>query len=208
METMTRLAQLRGYYAEDARNSGQSPLGAVASLIASDHLSRDTFNDVLGRHGLASPDSILGGLLDQIIGAVRVALADHRLSPDKQLFFREIKTYCRIPAGSFYEHRAREVSDLLCEQVARMISDGRVSGEEALQQVELQTLFDLSYDQYLELTRRPIAALIDQLIATFVADGVLTQHERAALERQLIALDTVFVLDAPQRAALARAQLQ
>jgi hypothetical protein len=183
----------------------ESPVGAIAELVAKDELSRDAVDRVLAEYNVTVSGTFRDGLLDLILDTVRISLQDHRLTAPEQQFFRELKGYLRIPEGAFYKHRRGEVTELLSAQVRRMIDDGLVDLDESLLQVELQRLFDLGYDQYLELTREPATRLIDGLIHHITSDGRLTMSEIDALEGQLKALDRVYTFTHQQRLALNRA---
>ena len=185
-----------------------SPVGAIAELVAKNELARDAVDRVLAEYNVTVSGTFRDGLLDLILDTVRISLQDHRLTAPEQQFFRELKGYLRIPEGAFYKHRRGEIADLLSAQVTRMIDDGLVDLDESLLQVELQRLFDLGYDQYLELTREPATRLIDGLIHHMTSDGRLTASEIDALEGQLKALDRVYTFTHQQRLALNRATLR
>jgi hypothetical protein len=203
---MDEVEPLRRVFARYVANERlESPVGAIAELVARDELSRDAVNRVLAEYNVTVSGALRDSLLDLILDTARVSLQDHRLTVPEQQFFRELKAYLRIPEGAFYKHRRGEVTELLSAQARRMIDDGVVDLEESLQQVELQRLFDLGYDQYLELTREPATRLIDDLIGHITSDGRLTASEIDALEGQLKALDRVYTFTHQQRLALNRA---
>lgn len=182
-----------------------SAVGAVAELVAEDRLNRDTFESVVREYGVAESARFRDGLLDLVLRAVQAALRDHCLTSDEREAIRRLKVVFRLPEGAFYKHRRREVAEILRGEINRILADEHVDVTEALYEVELQGLFDLAYDEFLELTRPEMTRAIDRLIARITADGVVTSHEAARLQRQLLALNTVYSLSFTQRQALKRA---
>ena len=98
--------------------------------------------------------------------------------------------------------RKREIAEILKAEMYRMLEDQRIDSLELAYQDALQRLFGLGYDQFVELIRDAVTPLVDRMIARATADGVVTDDERAEIDRQLSALRTVYVLSAVQRRAL------
>jgi hypothetical protein len=181
-----------------------SAAGAVAEL-AEDRLDRNTFDEVVRQYGVADSAQFRDGLLDLIIHAVQATLRDHCLTSDERDEIRRLKVIFRVAEGDFFKHRRGDVGEILCGKVSRLLADEHIDLEEALYEVELQALFDLAYDEFLELTRPEVTRVVDRTISTITADGVVSADESTRLQRQLLALNTVYRLSYAQLQALKRA---
>ena len=189
-----------------APGAPDTPVAGVVRLIINDKLSRVEVDQLLDTYGIQYTRHFRDSLVDLVVNVIREALRDSELTDDEELFIQALKRSLRLEEGDLLTYRRAEVTSLLTREVERILRDGQVDSAEALHQVALQRAFDLSYDQYLELTRKPVERLVDGFIARITSDGVVTTAERTALERQLLALDTVYSLTATQRRNLDRAR--
>jgi hypothetical protein len=174
-------------------------LSKLATLLVSGDLSRRVFDSFCVEWGLQDSPSFKEELLDLLLFYIEYCLKDHALTSDEKLSIRELKLLFRIKEDDFYKFKQPEVKDLLVNEVSRILEDKSVDKVEALHQVDLQEIFGLSYDQYLRFTREPVGEIIDDVIAKITADNIVTDEEREELIQQIIALDTVYRLNAKQK---------
>ena len=185
-----------------AAESPDGAIGAIADLLVDGTLSRDTFDAVVHAHGVAESREFRDGLLDLMLLSLRAAVHDHCITADEMTFVRHLAVTFRVQEGELYDRRKREVAEILKAEMYRMLEDQRIDSLELAYQDALQRLFGLGYDQFVELIRDAVTPLVDRMIARATADGVVTDDERAEIDRQLSALRTVYVLSATQRRAL------
>lgn len=197
------VTELFGRYT--APGAPDTPVAGVARLIMEGRLSRTSADQLLDHYGIQYTRHFRDSLVDLVINVIREALRDSELTEDEEQFIQSLKRSLRLEEGDLLANRRADVMSILTREVERILQDGQVDSVESLHQVALQRAFDLSYDQYVELTRKPVERLMDRFIAQITSDGIVTPEERVRLERQLLALDTVYTLTAQQRRSLERA---
>jgi hypothetical protein len=171
----------------------------LVTILVSGSLSPKVFDDFCIEWGLQDSPSFKEELLDLLLFYIEYCLKDHALTSDEKLSIRELKLLFRIKEGDFYKFKQPEVKGLLINEVSRILEDKSVDKVEALHQTDLQEIFGLSYDQYLKITREPVGKIVDDVIAKITSDKKVTDEEREELVQQIMALDTVYRLNAKQR---------
>ncbi len=174
-------------------------LTELVTLLMSGGLSPKSFSDFCAERGLQGSPSFKEELLDLLFFYIEYCLKDHALTSDEKLSIHELKRLFHIKEDDFYKFKRSEVKGLLISEVSRILEDKSVDKVEALHQTNLQEIFGLSYDQYLKLTRESVEKIVNDMVAKITSDKVVTDEERKELVQQLIALDTVYKLNAKQR---------
>jgi uncharacterized protein YlzI (FlbEa/FlbD family) len=167
--------------------------------LVSGSLSPKVFDDFCVEWELQDSPSFQEELLDLLLFYIEYCLKDHALTSDEKSSIRELKLLFHIKEGDFYKFKRPEVKGLLVNEVSRILEDKSVDKVEALHQTDLQGIFDLSYDQYLKITRESIEKIVDDMIAKITGDKVVTDEEQEELTQQIMALDTVYRLNAKQK---------
>lgn len=126
--------------------------------------------------------------------AVSRSLTDHTLTEDELLVLRHLIRLLRIEEGDLLIHYRREVCDLLCLELERLLEDHAIDPIEAVHKVQLQELFGLSYDQFVALTSPEIEKVVVQLMrkldpSPFEGPSPVSIQW---FQQQLAALDTVY----------------
>lgn len=133
--------------------------------------------------------------------AVRDAVSDHALTDEEVRALTHAKRIFRIEEGDFLRLHEKEVADLLCEELERLLEDLEIDPAEAVHKVKLQDVLDLSYDEFVNLTAPEIDKVIVDLLNYLTAGGrdSLSSDDIQLFRRRLMALDTVYDLNAPDR---------
>lgn len=134
----------------------------ISQLVSTCEISRETIQDVLGKHQIENIISIKEELLDLLIAYVNLIVNDHIISENERFNIEILKKYFKIKEGDFYTHRYSEIENILHRQFERIYSDNNVNIQEAIHKVNLQEVFDLSYDQFEEFKQNEISQAIEQ----------------------------------------------
>lgn len=130
---------------------------------------------------------------------IRKAVEDHSLSPSEMQELRHLARLLRLSEGDLLVDHRGEVSELLAEELGRLLEDHSIDPNEALHKVKLQELLGLGYDQFLALTHPVIQNVVVALVRQLDREVTPESRQEAIqwLQRQVSALDTVFDLNGP-----------
>lgn len=133
--------------------------------------------------------------------AVRDAVSDHALTEEEVRALTHVKRIFRIEEGDFLNLHEKEVADLLSEELERLLEDWKIDPDEATHKVKLQDVLDLSYDEFVKLTAPEIDKVVVDLLNHLTAGGrdSLSSDDIQRFRRRLMALDTVYDLNSPDR---------
>ena len=145
-----------------SENSSGEIAGAV-EVLATEEITRTNFRNIRSRVLLSPSASFRDRVVGLILYYARACVKDHELTIDEKENLQLLKTLFQIEEGEFYSHRALELSDLLSQQVLRIIQDRRLEDKENLYQSDLQRIFGLSYDQYVELTQKAVKEFLEMI---------------------------------------------
>lgn len=131
--------------------------------------------------------------------AVRDAVSDHAVTDEEVRALTHVKRIFRIEEGDFLSLHEKEVADLLSEELERLLEDWEIDPAEAVHKVKLQDVLDLSYDEFINLTAPEIDKVVVDLLNYLTAGGrdSLSSDDIQLFRRRLMALDTVYDLNAP-----------
>lgn len=187
-----------------AHNLGGSVARAL-ELGASGDLTREVAAAIAEQVPAQERAAYLDIILNAIFFAIEQSLANHPLTTDELSNLLRLQRLFGIGEGDLLAHSSTRVAAILQGEMARLLADRHIEPAEALYQVDLQKLLGLTYDEYRQLTRSVADSVVDEIIGEITADGIVTAEERLQLERQLIALDTFYILTPERRALLAGA---
>ena len=140
-----------------ARLSDTAVTGWTRTLLAAlaqPQASRQELEQILSSHGLSQNGAVRQQIIDLVLQFVDESLQDSGLTESLVVEIRTLKAFLEIREGEFFKYRPVEVSEILTNQLNRILGDFVIDRSEDLYQVELQAAFDLGYDQYFGLTRR------------------------------------------------------
>jgi hypothetical protein len=134
---------------------------AVLTALSQAETNRASFDQILRSNGLSENETVRKEVLDLVIEFVDESLRSGGLTDDLLVEIRGLKAFLLVREGDFFEYRPVEVSDVLVNQLDKILKDFVIDREEDLFQVELQAAFGLGYDQYFALTRRAFEETLD-----------------------------------------------
>lgn len=135
----------------------------VAEVLATEEITRTNFRDIRSKVLLSSSTSFRDEIVGLILYYARICVRDHELTNEEKENLQLLKTLFQVEEGEFYSYKALELSDVLSQQVLRIIQDRRLEYTEDLYQSDLQRTFGLSYDQYIELTQEAVKGFLEEI---------------------------------------------
>ena len=187
-------------YLSSNRPSGS--LAEIAKRLAEEGIQNSKLRDLIPLREEREYSAVQSDLLDLVLFYITFCLEDHHLTSEECSNVHYLKAFFHIQEEDFYTYKCSQVKQILSAQISRILSDQNVDRTEAIQQVELQRCFGLSYDQFLQITHPHVERIVNELIGLINADGMVTQTERSRLVQQILALDTVYILNPEQRRML------
>lgn len=139
------------------------PIRSIGELIASDALSRASFDELMQTEELLGAPNLKEALLDLTLVFMRECVEDHDLSEEEIAELDNLVAIFRIEEGDFYELRRDAVQEIISAQAVWILQDRYVTEQEEVLQRDLQRLFGLSYDQYVTLLRPLAKKYIEEL---------------------------------------------
>jgi hypothetical protein len=140
-------------------------LRKIAELVASEKLSRKTFNDLVSEEGFSNSEQLRELLLDQILYYANACVQDHELSEDEKKNLWILTTVFQIKDGDFLKFRKKHVQIIFETQIKQMIQDRSVSDADEILLSDLQRVFGLGYDDYVSLVKPTVRSYIMELEA-------------------------------------------
>lgn len=134
-------------------HGSEGAVGEVAQWLATCDSDPGALKEIVGRHGAAHEIWFRAGMLDLVLGYVTHRLAIGEIDLAAVAAIGSLRRLLHVTGRELLDHRPRELSQLLTQQMDLVLADGQLSEEEDLYLVELQSAFDLSYDEYLGLAR-------------------------------------------------------
>lgn len=135
----------------------------ISELIASEKLSRASFDELIQTEELLRVSNLKEALLDLTLIFARQCVENHCLSDVEIAELDSLVTIFRIEEGDFYELRRDAVQEIISAQAMWMLQDQYVTEQEEVLQRDMQRLFGLSYDQYVALLRLLAKKHIEEL---------------------------------------------
>src|SRR5690606_32813359 len=121
---------------------------------------------------------------------VRAVIEGRLVTPEDLADIRSLRLFLRINDGELVAHRPAELTELLNDQIMRILDDRVVTAAEELLQVDLQSALGIGYDRYLELTRYGFG----QVYATLRVQAAGNGGTGVVARQQLKAIEPVYLL--------------
>jgi hypothetical protein len=200
-----RIGRALGAFAQMHRLEGTA--GRVIELSVSDNLTRQLAMALAEQVPAQERGAYVETILDAVLFVIEQMLVVPPLETDELAHLVRLQRLLGIGEKDLLTYSSSRVAAILQGEVTRLLADGNVEPTEALYQVGLQEVLGLTYDEYRQLTQPAADRVVDEIISDIIADGTITSEERLRLERQLIALDTFYLLTPERRASLSSAGL-
>ena len=149
------------HYLESEKLDGISK--RIAEFIATEKLSRVSFEKMLEVEGIKDISSMKEILLDQVLYYANTCVQDHELTDEEQNNLLLLNILFRIQEGDFLKFRESIVQHILSTQISQIIHDRLITKSEEIFLASLQRIFGLSEKQYTNLIRASIETNIEEL---------------------------------------------